>query len=208
MTTVYKQFFWTIAADVTAQPEDIGCEKRTHLHQAAWDLHSIPSVLLACAGGGTAQDHPEISLTFPAETHNTAEQFTDHIQKALANHGYHAKPSLQEETRFYTLDESDVARVKAAASCTEDEKEMWRLIESAHSVTFDSPESIKLLDADSSSPFTAPPLQAQPSPRMPPPPPAQPLALPRAPPPPPAQPLLPPPLPAAHSRSTPRHTRP
>ncbi|KAH7906826.1 hypothetical protein BJ138DRAFT_1104817 [Hygrophoropsis aurantiaca] len=151
MTTSYKQFFWTIAADTTVQPEDIGSKKRAQLHKAAWDLNSIPSILLAVAGGGTAQDHPEISLTFPVETHSTAERFTDRIRQALANHGFYANPSLQRDTRFYTLDESDEERVKTAVSFREDKsEEMWRLIDSAHSAHLPSLKIINPFVANAS----------------------------------------------------------
>ncbi|KAH7917369.1 hypothetical protein BV22DRAFT_1042383 [Leucogyrophana mollusca] len=140
MSSTYEHFFWTVAidnADTSAEPLDIGVEKRAQLRKAAVDLNSIPSILLATADGGTTAMHPEICLLLAVEEHDTVNDYATHIEKALATHGLDAKLTLQEETRFYEFDETEVKCVRACQcipSGEEEKAKIYRLIESVESL--------------------------------------------------------------------------
>ncbi|KAH7921335.1 hypothetical protein BV22DRAFT_737694 [Leucogyrophana mollusca] len=144
MSSTYQHFFWTVAidnADTSAKPTDIGVAKRAQLRKAALDLNSIPSILLAIADGGTAAAHPEIALILAVEEHDTVNEYTTHIDKALTTHGLQAKPTLQAETRFYTFDEAELKRVRECQcipSGKEEKAEIYRFIESAETVPLPS----------------------------------------------------------------------
>ncbi|KAH7917320.1 hypothetical protein BV22DRAFT_1052520 [Leucogyrophana mollusca] len=148
MSSTYEHFFWAVAidnADTSAKPVDIGAAKRAQLRKAALDLNTIPSILLATAEGGTAAVHPEICLLLAVEERDTVNEYATHITKALATHGLDAKLTLQEDTRFYDFDETEVKRVRACQCIPsgEDEKaKIYRLIESAETLPLPDPNHV------------------------------------------------------------------
>ncbi|KAH7921330.1 hypothetical protein BV22DRAFT_1178048 [Leucogyrophana mollusca] len=148
MSSTYEHFFWTVAidnADTSAEPVDIGVAKRAQLRKAALDLNTIPSVILATAEGGTAAVHPEICLLLAVEDRDIVDEYAAHIAKALATHGLDAKLTLQEETRFYEFDETEVKRVRACQCIPsgEDEKaKIYRLIETAETLPLPDPNAV------------------------------------------------------------------